>query len=113
MCVGEATKRLEIEQRSMFQSRYSTGRPRFSTREVDEAVLRVHEENSFRTANQIIAAATFPGTFWTVMNRLRDANIHCRRAASKDDLPDGQAVDPLAFATGWRDFDWRSVMFTD
>ena len=47
------------------------------------------------------------------MNRLRDANIHCRRAASKEGLTEGQAIDLLAFATGWRDFDWGSVIFTD
>ena len=44
------------------------------------------------------------------MNRLRDANIHCRRAASKEGLTDGQAVD--LFATGWRDFNWGSVIFS-
>ena len=47
------------------------------------------------------------------MNRLRDANIHCWRVASKEGLTDGQAVDRLAFATGWRDFDWGNVIFTD
>ena len=47
------------------------------------------------------------------MNYLRDANIHCRRPASTEGLTDGQAVDRLAFATGWRDFDWGSVIFTD
>ena len=47
------------------------------------------------------------------MNRLRDANIHCWRAAFKEGLTDGQAVDRLAFATGWRDFDWGSVIFTE
>ena len=47
------------------------------------------------------------------MNRLRDANIHYRRAASKEVLTEGQAVDRLAFATGWRDFDWGRVIFTD
>ena len=95
------------------QRRYSTGRPRCSTREEDEAVSRVHEENSFRSANQIRAAANFPGIFRMVLNHLRDANIHCQRAASKEGLTEGQAVDRLAFATGWRDFDWRSVIFTD
>ena len=45
------------------QRRYSTGRPRCSTREEDEAVRRVGEENSFRSANQIMAAASFPGSF--------------------------------------------------
>ena len=47
------------------------------------------------------------------MNRLRDANIHCWRAASKEGLTDGQTVDRLAFATRWRDFDWGSVTFSD
>ena len=28
-------------------------------------------------------------------------------------LTDGQAVDRLTFATGWRDFDWGSVIWTD
>ena len=60
-----------------------------------------------------MAAANFPGTFWTDTNRLRDANIHCRRAASKEGLTEGQAVDHLAFTTGWSDFDWSSVIFTD
>ena len=32
---------------------------------------------------------------------------------SKEGLADGQAVDRLAFATGWRDFDWGRVIFTD
>ena len=64
-----------------FQRRYSTGRPRCSTREEDEAVRRVHEENPFRSAKQIRVAANFTGTFRTVMSRLRDGNIHCRRAA--------------------------------
>ena len=95
------------------QRRYSTGRPRCSTREEDEAVRGVDEENSFRSANQIRAAADFPGSFRTVMNRLRDEDIHCWRAASKEGLTVGQAVDLLAFATGWRDFDWGSVIFTD
>ena len=40
------------------------------------------------------------------MNSLRDANIRCWRAASKEGLTDGQAVDLLTFATGWRDFDF-------
>ena len=44
---------------------------------------------------------------------MRDANIHCWRAASKEGLTDGQAVDRLAFATDWRDFDWGNVIFTD
>ena len=47
------------------------------------------------------------------MNRLRNANIHCRRAASEEGLTEGQAVDRLAFATEWRDFDWRSIIFTN
>ena len=47
------------------------------------------------------------------MNRLRDTNIRCRKAESKEDLTEGQAVDRLAFATGWRDFDWGSVILTD
>ena len=47
------------------------------------------------------------------MNRLRDANIHCWGAASKEGLRDGQAVNRLAFATGWRDCDWGSVLFSD
>ena len=47
------------------------------------------------------------------MNRLRNANIHCWRAASKEGLTNRQAVDRLAFATGWRDFDWGSVIFND
>ena len=79
----------------------------------DEAVRRVHEENSFRSANQIRTAANFPGTFRTVIHRLSDANIYCRRAASKEGLTEGEAVDRLAFATGWRNFDWGSVIFTD
>ena len=95
------------------QRRCSTGRSRCSTREEIEAVRWVDGENSFRSANQIRAAANFPGSFWTVMNRLRDANIHFRKAASKEGLTDGQAVDRLAFATGWRDFDCESVIFTD
>ena len=96
-----------------FQRRYCTGSPRCSTREEDKAVRRVHEENPFHSANQIRAAANYPGTSRTVMNRLRDANIQCRRAASKEDLTEGQAVDRLAFATGWRDFDWGNIIFTD
>ena len=96
-----------------FQRRYSTESPRCSTREEDEAVRRVHEENTFRSANQIRAAGNFFGTSRTVMNRLRDTNIHCRRAASKEGLTEGQTVDRLTFATGWRDFDWASVIFTD
>ena len=96
-----------------FQRRYSTGRPRCTTREEDEDVRRVHEENPFRSANQIGAATNMPGTSRTVMNRLRDANVHSRRAASKEGLTEGQAVNRLAFTTGWRDFDWGSVIFTD
>ena len=95
------------------QRRYSIGRPSFSTREVDEAVRWVDEENSFRSANQIRAAANFPGSFRTVMNRLRDANIHYWRATSKEGLTYEQAVDRLAFATAWSDFDWGSAIFSD
>ena len=73
-----------------FQRRYSTDRPPCSKRESDEAVRRVHEENQFRSANQIRAAAKFPGTSMTVMICFRDANIHCRRAASKESLKEGQ-----------------------
>ena len=47
------------------------------------------------------------------MNRLRDEDIRCWRAAFKEDLTDRQAVDCLAFATGWKDFDWGSVIFSD
>ena len=47
------------------------------------------------------------------MNCLRDANIHCWRTATKESLTDGQAVDRLAFATGWRDLDWGNLIFTD
>ena len=82
------------------QRRYSTGRPRCSKSEEDEAVRRVHEENPSRSLNQIRAAANIPGTSRTVMNRLRDANIHCRRAASKEDLAEGQAFDRVAFTNG-------------
>ena len=96
-----------------FQRRYSTGPPPCSTREEDEAVRRVVEENSFCSVNHIRAVANFPGIFWTVMNCLRDANIHCWRATSKEGLIDEQAVDRLAFATGWWDFDWGSVIFSD
>ena len=96
-----------------FKGALLTGRPRCSTREENEAVRRVHEENPFRSANQIRPAANFPGISRTVMNRLKEANIISRRAASKEDLTEGQAVDHLAFATGWRDFDWGSVIFTD
>ena len=86
-----------------FQRRYSTGRLRCSTM----------KEDPFRSANQIRAVVNFPGTSRTVMNRLRDAHIHCQRAVSKDGLTERQAVDRLAFATGWRDFDWGSVIFID
>ena len=96
-----------------FQRRFPTERPRFSTREEDEAVRRVHEEKAFHSANHIRDAANFPGTSRTVMNRLRDANIHCRRAASKEGFTEWQAVDRLAFATCWRNFDWGSVIFND
>ena len=92
---------------------YFTGCPCCLTREEDEAVRWVDEENSFCSANQIRAAANFPGSFWTVTNRLRDANIHCWRAASKEGLTGGQAVDRLAFATGCRDFDRENIIFTD
>ena len=48
------------------------------------------------------------------MNRLRGANIHCWRAASKEGLTEGQAIDHLvSFTTGWRDFYWGSAVFTD
>ena len=47
------------------------------------------------------------------MKRLRDANIHCSTTASKEGLTDGQDVDRLAFATGWRNFNWVSVIFSD
>ena len=69
--------------------RYSTVRPSCSTREEDEAIHRVHEENPFHPANQIRAAANFPGTSRTVMNRLKDGNIHCLRVASEEDLTEG------------------------
>ena len=59
-----------------FQRCYSTGCLRCSTSEEDESVRRVYEENSFRSANQIRAAANFPCSFWMVMDSLRDANIH-------------------------------------
>ena len=55
---------------------YSTGHPHCSTREEDKAVHRVHEENPFRSANQIRAAANFPGPSHMVMNHFKDANIH-------------------------------------
>ena len=67
-----------------FQRRYSTGHPHCSTREEDKAICRVHDENPFCSANQIKAAVNFPGTSRMVMNRLRDANIHCWRAVSKE-----------------------------
>ena len=63
--------------------------------------------------NQIRAAANFPGTSRTVVKHLRNANIHNRRTASKEGLTEGQVDDRLAFATGWRDFDWGSVIFID
>ena len=47
------------------------------------------------------------------MNRLRDANIPFRRGSSKESLTEGQAVDRLAFAKGWRDFDCGSVIYID
>ena len=47
------------------------------------------------------------GWLWSVW----DANIHCRRAASKEGLTEGQAIDCLA--TGSRDFAWGSVIFTE
>ena len=55
----------------------------------ERSLCRV-DENSFRSANQIRTAANFPGSFRKVMNRLRDANIYCRRAASKEGITDGQ-----------------------
>ena len=96
-----------------FQRLYSTGHPCCSTREEDEAICRVHEENPFCSANQKRALTIFPGTSQTVMNRLIDANIHCQRAASKEGLTEGQAIDCLAFATVQRNFDWGSKIFTD
>ena len=78
-----------------FQRCYSTGHPHCSTREEDEAVCRVHEENPFCSANQIGAVANFPGPSQTVINHLRDANIHCRRAASKEGLTDDEAAESL------------------
>ena len=68
------------------------------SREEDEGVRRVHEESPFRSANQIRAAAKLLGASWTVVNRLRDAYINCRRAGSKEGLTEGHAVDSLAFA---------------
>lgn len=47
---------------------HSTGRPRISTEEEDEALHRAHEQNPFRSANQIRAAANFPGSYRTVIN---------------------------------------------
>ena len=70
------------------QGRSFTGRPRCSTREEDEPVRLVDEENSFPSANQIRAASNFPGSFRTVMSPLRDANIQCWRDASKEGLTD-------------------------
>ena len=54
-----------------FQRRYSTRRPRCWTRADDEVVRRVHEDNSFRSANQIRAAANFPGTFYEPFERCK------------------------------------------
>ena len=73
-----------------FQRCYSIVRPRCLTRAEDKAVCRVNEENLFRSTNQIRAVANFLGTSWTVTNHLRNENIHCRRAASKESLREGQ-----------------------
>ena len=75
--------------------------------------VEFNEENPFRSANHIRAAVNFPSTSRTVMNRLWYANIHCRRATSKQRLTEGHVVDRLVFATSWSDFDWGSVIFTD
>ena len=96
-----------------FQRCYSTGRPHCSTREVDKAVCRVHEDNPFCYANQIRDAANFPGTARTIMNHLRGANIYCRKVASKEGLIEGQAINCLPFTTSWRDFNWGNVIFTN
>ena len=63
--------------------------------------------------NHISDAANFPDTSRMVLNHLRVVNIHCRRAASEENLTEGQTVDRLAFATSWRDFDWGRVISTD
>ena len=123
---SEAGRRCHVPQRTAqrwahkfenygeLQRRCAPECPRSSTREKDKPVRRVHEENPFRSANQIRDAENFPGTSRRlVMNRLRDVNIHFRRAASKLGLSEGQAVDRLAFPIGCRDFDWGSVIFTD
>ena len=85
--VASPTSQLVLQ--SFFRFSYVTGFSLTSPGEPPieaEAVRRVHEENSFRSANQIRTAANFPGSFRAVMNRLRDANIYCRRAASKEGL---------------------------
>lgn len=90
-----------------------SGRPRVSSEADDQRLLANIRANPFLSCRALRDISQFPGSGKTVTRRLKDAGLHCRRAAIKQVLSDHHKIDRMAFAAEYMDFDWSRVIFSD
>lgn len=90
-----------------------SGRRRVSSQQEDRELVSKSRENPFLNAKQLRREANFPGSSDTIRRRLRDAGLHARRSAVKQELSEDNIVYRLAFAELHLRASWENVIFTD
>ena len=97
-------------------TRQRPGRPRVTTPEEDDTVLREAERNSLTTAVSLTRQAELRCSVSTTRRRLRENGLCCYVPASKEILTEESMQCRLRFAQLYINKDlefWRSVIFTD
>ncbi|KAG8224036.1 hypothetical protein J437_LFUL001113 [Ladona fulva] len=98
------------------ERREGQGRPRATTAEEDERLVRYITENPFTPATVARMETNFPATSRTARSRLSEANLHPRRAAVKEILNPAHREARIAFANAHAEHGeefWRQIIFSD
>ena len=104
------------EEEGHVERKPKSGRPRCTTRAVDDSIVSVSVDNPFFTSIQIKDAIGLTISKQTVIRRLSERNLRAHRAAVKEELSCAHRTARLAFAQTYANHGieyWKSVVFTD
>jgi hypothetical protein len=86
---------------------------RVSSQAEDAQLVDEAWENPFLNSVQLKRNTAFPGCPRTVRNRIMEAGLRSRSAATKEKLSEEHRLCQLAFAEDNVDRDWKNVIFSD
>lgn len=117
---GVRTTLIRKQQTGSNSDRKRSGRPRKTTKRVDQAIVIKSKRNRFTTAPQIASeinsSLVQPISITTVRQRLRENGLFGRVAVKKPLLRPVNKRKRLAFARKYKDWtldQWKSVLWTD